>query len=186
MTDSPLFTLNAQLDPTWPYRRLWVHPMGASLNRMVYVDWESGIQENSSPNYTDTDIVGRGELYKSWISNPNRDVQLTLKFRVQGEGRQAIYDEVIYPARWFDKAKYPVYDPSTEQSYDPPPLILTIGRLLRVRCIVTSADITWMEPFEPISLLPHAADVPLTVQVVRRSNPDMGYREESIYTGTWR
>lgn len=187
MTDQPLRDrLMIQLDPTWPHRALWEHPFGARLDRIVYVDWESGVQENASPNYADTDVVGRGELYKHWVSTQNREVVLTLKFRVQNTGRQAIYDEVIYPARFIDKLKYPVYDPGADLSYAPPTVLFRIGQLLQVRGIVTNADLQWMEPVETDTLLPHACDIPLTISIVRRSDADMGYRTESIYSGKWR
>ena len=187
MVDQPLRDrLVVQIDPTWSYRYLWSHPLGLRLNRIVYVDWEAGVQENASPNYADTDVVGRGELYKHWVSTANREVVLTFKFRVQGSGKQAIYDEVIYPARFLDKLKYPVHDFGTGQSYSPPTVLLRIGQLLMVRAVVTNADIQWVEPYEPESLLPHGADVPVTFSVVRRSNEDMGYRDESLYSGKWR
>lgn len=177
--------LTIQIDPTWPWRNLWDHPLGPRLDRITYVDWESGVQENASPNYADTDVVGRAELYKNWISTSNREITITFKFRVQDAGRAAINNEVIYPARFLDKLKYPVYDPGAELQYAPPPVLLRIGELLHVRAVVTNADITWMEPFEPDTLLPHGADVPCTFQVVRKQNNDMGYRTESVRSGTW-
>ncbi len=185
MTDSPFANFYVRIDPTWPYRYLWDHPLGEQVN-FTYVSFGEGFQDASQPTYADTDVIGRGELYKHFMGTSNKELSFTANFRVQNNGTSALRDEVIYPARWLDKCKHPVYDNRSALSYAPPPLLLRIGDLFHLRCIITSASIRWVEPFEPGTLLPHGADVDLTFTVVRRLNLDLGYRSESITTGTWR
>lgn len=178
--------LSVRLDPIWLGRHsgLWSHPLGTQISP-TYIDWESGVAEAAAPNYADTDIVGRGEMFKHWISTGNKDFSLTFKFRVQGRGSFALRQEVLYPARWLDKLKYPVYDSGAQLSYAPPPVMLTIGTFLQVRCVITDANIQWIEPFETDTLLPHGADVPVTFTVTRKLNDDMGYPRQAVTRGIW-
>tara|TARA_R100001086_G_scaffold87122_3_gene42578 strand:+ start:34 stop:597 length:564 start_codon:yes stop_codon:yes gene_type:complete len=178
--------ITIMIDPRWRYRQLWSNPLGATLNRIVYVDWDSGINETAAPSYADTSVLGRGEMFKSYVSTASREVQMTFKFRVQGAGREAIYDEVIYPARFIDQLKYPIYDSGAGLQYPPPPVVLSIGSLLQIRALLTTADVRWIAPFEPEDLLPHGADVQATFTVVRESNNDTGYPRDAARTGAWR
>lgn len=185
MTDSPIPGLSLRLDPTWPYRYLWVHPLGEQIN-LTYVDFGEGIQDSSQPTYAETDVPGRGELYQTFMGTSNKEISFSVQFRAQGEGTDALRREVVWPARWIDACKHPLYDDSAEQTQAPPPLLFRMANLYHVRCIITSADIRWVEPFEPGTLLPHGAEVNLTLKIVRRLDPDLGYRYESITQGHWR
>lgn len=184
-TDSPIPGLSIRIDPTWPYRYLWLNPLGEQLN-LTYVDFGEGIQDGSQPTYADQDIPGRGELIKTFMGTSNKEISFSAQFRVQGEGTDAINREVVWPARFLDALKHPVYDDSIGTSQSAPPVLLQFGRLYLVRAIVTQADIRWTEPFDPVTLLPHGAEVSLTFTVVRRRDPDLGYRLESILNGRWR
>lgn len=170
--------LTLAIDPEWPHRSLWQHPLGTLL-RFTYADWDSGVSESVSPNYTETDVVGRAEPHKAWINNPSRQIQIAFKFRVQGIGSataQAIEEEVIQPARWLDALKYPVYNAQQNISYAPPPVILKIGTLLTARCVLTGGDIEWQfELMDPDLLLPHGANFTATFEVVRTFKQDLSY-----------
>jgi len=185
MTDAPIPGFSLRIDPTWPYRNLWIHPLGEIIN-LTYVDFEGGISDSSSPNYAETEIPGRGESYSTYINTTNKEITFTTQFRVQGTGALAMDREVVQPARWLDACKHPIYDDATNLMVAPPPLLLRIGRLYFIRGVITSADITWTQPFDTITLLPHGAEVSVTMKVVRRYSPDMGYRYESITQGVWR
>lgn len=184
MTDQPQ-NVTIRIDPTWPYYYLWDHPLGDRLD-ITYWDTDSGISDTSAPNYADTDIVGRGELYKNWISTGNKELQITFQFHVQGVGTSALRNEVLLPARFLDALKHPVYDPGTDLSYAPPTVLVQIGSMFLIRAIVTQADIQWMAPFEPGTQLAHHAEVPTTFAVVRRNNADLSYRREAATSGRWR
>jgi hypothetical protein len=183
--DAPFSGMSVRIDPTWPYRYLWLNPLGEQL-RFTYVDFGEGFSDSSQPTYADTDIPGRGELIKTFMGTSNKEISFSAQFRVQGQGTDAINQEVIWPARFLDALKHPVYDDGAGLSQGAPPVLLQIGRLFLVRAVVTSAEIRWVEPFEPTTLLPHGAEVSLTFQVVRRRDPDLGYRIESILNGRWR
>lgn len=184
-SDAPIRGLSVRIDPTWPYRYLWLNPLGEQLN-LTYVDFNEGIGDSSQATYADGDIPGRGELIKTFMGTSNKEISFTAKFRVQGEGTDAINREVVWPARWLDACKHPHYDDGAGLSQAPPPVLLQIGRLFMVRAIVSQADIRWVEPFDTVTLLPHGAEVSLTFQVVRRRDADLGYRYESILSGRWR
>lgn len=184
MTDQPQ-NLIIRIDPTWPNYPLWTHPLGERLD-ITYWDTDSGISDSSSPNYADTDIVGRGELYKNWISTSNKELQITFQFHVQGTGASALRREVTEPARFIDALKHNVYDPGTDISYAPPTVLLQVGSLFLIRAVVTQADIQWQAPFDPGTLLPHHAEVATTFTVTRREDPDLSYRREAVTTGRWR
>jgi len=173
--------LTVMIDPSWPHIRLWQHPLGRTL-RVTFVDFTSGIQEAASPNYVNTEVVGRAEAYKAYLNTTNRQITVPFKFRAQGQttpgdSKQAIIDEVINPARFLDALKYPMYDPNSDISYEPPPILLKIGELISpARCILTGGDLNWLtEPMETDSLLPHGCDFVAQFEVVRRAQVDLSY-----------
>jgi hypothetical protein len=172
--------LTITIDPNWPQIRLWQHPVGRTL-RLTFVDFSSGVQESATPNYVNTEVIGRAEAYKAFINTQNRQITIPFRFRVQGQNttnsRQAIFDEVINPARFLDALKYPVYDPDQGISYAPPPCLVKFGELIRpARCIVTGGDLNWLtEPVETETLLPHGCDFTAQFEVVRRIRPDLSY-----------
>lgn len=171
--------LTVAIDPNWPHRSLWQHPLGSIL-RVAFVGFEDGISESVTPAYVDTEVVGRAEAYKTWINNPNRSIPVTFVFRAQGiDGttpEDVIQREVIQPARFLDALKYPVLNPQQGIVYAPPPVILRIGNLLTVRCVLTGGDIEWnFEAMDPDLLLPHGAKFSATFEVTRSSTRDLGY-----------
>ncbi len=72
-----------------------------------------------------------------------------------------LYSEVQAPAKFIDWLRYPYID-DLGISHGPPPLYLSIGRLLRMRCVVVACAITWVPPFDVNTMLPHGADVAVT------------------------
>jgi len=75
--------------------------------------------------------------------------------------------ETVQPARWLESLKFPIPNSSVGLSYAPPPLILTVGKLLAARVALTEADIRWMPPFEPGTMYPFGAEVRCQFTVVR-------------------
>ena len=184
--------LTLAIDPEWPHRSLWQHPLGGVL-RFAYVDWEAGVTESVSPNYAESDVVGRAEPHKAWINNPSRQITIGFRFRVQGltgDLAQSIEEEVIQPVRWLDALKYPVYNEQQRISYAPPPVILHVGSLLTARCVLTGGDIQWQfELMDPDLLLPHGAHFDATFEVVRSFKQNLGYFPSGStggpVSGTW-
>ncbi len=181
--------LTVEIDKSWNHRRLWDHPLGFKLNFTYVSLFDDGIQENASPNYADTDVVGRAELYKHWISTASREIPLTFHFvaqvRSEGSLQASLRTQVVWPARWLDKLKYPVYDQNAKISYPPPSVLLRIGSLFFGRCVLSAAEVQWKPPFDPISILPYNASVTCTFAVQRRSRPDLGYNRQSVDRGVW-
>jgi hypothetical protein len=167
--------LSLQIDPTYPWADKWAHPQGTSL-AVQYYDTEGGFAESSAPNYADAEVVGRAEPYKTFTGTGSKEISITFNFKAQGE--KSLQEEVTYPARFLDALKYPLS--SGRLSYPPPPCLLTIGALFIARVVITSADITWEAPFDPDTLLPHGASVPVTFTVVRSSG-NLDYNFDGIF-----
>jgi hypothetical protein len=167
--------LSLQIDPAYPYADKWTHPQGDKLS-VVYFDTEGGISETTTPNYSDSEVVGRAEPFKTFSGTGSKEIAITFNFKAQGE--RSIKDEVIYPARFLDALKYPMS--GSRISYPPPPCLLTIGSLFMARVVITAADITWEAPFEVDTLLPHGASVPVTFAVVRNSG-NLDYNFDGIF-----
>ena len=163
------------IDPQWPLARFssaWSSPLKKQLS-FTFIGLESGIQENSGVNYADTDIVGRVEAYKSYLNTSNKEIPMTFHFHAQGLATTAAKDirgvldeEVIQPAKWLDALKYPAIINGV--SHAPPPCVLMIGELLTLRVVATDVSITWTEPFDPETFLPHHAEVSCTFTSVQR------------------
>lgn len=165
---------------------LWLHPLGTIL-KFTYVDWDSGVTESAAVNYGSTEIIGRAEGYRHWIATDNAQISITFRFQVQNEGREAILDEVVRPARFLSQLKYPLYSQSSGLSVAPPHVILRIGDLLTARCLLTGGDIQWRtETLDPATLLPMAATFPAVFTVVRAQQDDLSYKLEMVDSGIWR
>lgn len=79
--------------------------------------------------------------------------------------RNTLTREVRTPALWLEALKYPVID-AAGIAHAPPPVILSIGSLLTMRAVVTNAQIQWLAPFDPETLLPFGADVSVSFTAV--------------------
>ena len=76
--------------------------------------------------------------------------------------------EVVDPVYWLEALKHPVIG-NGGLSHAPPPVLLTVGRLIPTsRCVVIAATPQWMLPFDPDTLMPYAAEVQVTFAVVRK------------------
>ena len=69
--------------------------------------------------------------------------------------------EVMQPSKFLDALKYPLVTPQGV-SVGPPPLLLTIGQLLTMRCIATAVELRSLPPFDPDTLLPYRTEVACT------------------------
>jgi hypothetical protein len=171
--------LTITIDPSWPQIGLWAHPLGNTL-RVTFVDFASGVSEDATPNYVNTEVIGRAESYKAFLNTQNRQIQIPFRFRAQGvtssDPRTAVEQEVILPARFLDALKYPVHDPNQGISYAPPPVLVHFGDLFTARCILASGPLNWIfDPMETDTLLPHGCDVNVQFEVVRRIQADLSY-----------
>lgn len=164
--------LHVSIDPTWyaVNRMRWNSPLGDKLP-VTFLALDDGITEVSSVEYADTQVIGRAEVYKSYMGTGNREISLLFQFRAQGISgvnlKQTIEKEVIAPARWLDALKYPVIVGAL--SIAPPPVILVLGELLVLRCIATAVSLRWGPQFDPATMLPLSADVEVTFTAVHES-----------------
>lgn len=179
MTDANLGErATLMIDPSWPHQALWNHPFGSIL-RFTYIDFEQGIQESVTPNWADTDVIGRAEPYKTFAGLPSREIQITFQF-VNQTGN--LNQEVVLPARFLDALKYPVYSTQSGFSYPPPTCLLKIGDLLTARVVLTGGDLAWKGPVDVDTLLPYQCEFQATFAVVRRFQPDLSYP----FNGLWK
>src|SRR3990172_3248209 len=89
--------------------------------------------------------------------------------------------EVVNPAIWMEALKHPVVG-TDGLSHGPPPILLTVGRLLTARCVVTQSTLNWKEPLDPDTLLPFAAEVQVTFTVVRTKILGNLFKHGRVYT----
>ena len=76
--------------------------------------------------------------------------------------------EVVDPVYWLEALKHPVIG-NGGLSHAPPPVLLTVGRLIPTsRCVVIAATPQWTVPFDPDTLMPYGAEVAVTFAVVRK------------------
>lgn len=166
-----------RIDPDWLAKygegvgKGWNSPLGSKLS-ITFYNFGEGIAENGGVNYSDAEVVGRAEQIKSYVGTNNREIPLTFQFMAQGQDSDSelssvLTNEVLYPAKWLDALKHPYIDQKSGLSHPPPPVILTIGHLLCARCLATDVQVTWKEPFHPVTLIPYAAEVACTFTVVR-------------------
>ena len=160
------------IDPAWYAQNghNWMSPLADKLP-ITYLDLNDGISEQAGVDYADTPVIGRAEVYKTYMGTQNREVTLLFQFRAQGlsdgDISKTCQKEVIDPAKWLDALKYPVI--VNDLNISPPPVILVLGDLLAMRCVATSVSIKWGPTFDPGTLLPLAADVEVTFTAVHSS-----------------
>jgi len=164
-----------EIDPLWTHIIPWESVFGTQNTlTLTFLDLEQGIEEVATPNYTDSEVIGRAEGYKTYVGTGNKEIPLTFSFWAQGEiasGNdltQIIRKEVIERARWIERLKFPFID-EAGVAHAPPPLRLTIGQLITQRVIVTDASIKWLAPFTPDEMLPHGCEISCTFTVVNRA-----------------
>jgi acyl-CoA synthetase (AMP-forming)/AMP-acid ligase II len=174
--------ITLRVDPTWAYYADWVDNAPASIGASfspTFLDFDSGFEISSSPNYQDVAPVGRAESFKTYVGNSNRELSILFQFRAQGLGAtanqnqqlyNAIQNEVLLPCRWLESLKYPFID-AQGISHAPPPLILVLGQILTMRCLLMAGNPKYMAPFDPVTGLPMSAE--FAVQLVSIS-PSMG------------
>lgn len=174
-----------RIDPTWPHASLWRSPLGQTLY-FTYVDFEGGIGESAVANYTDSDVTGRAEPYKSFLGNASKEIQLTISFVAQEGDLQR---EVVDPGRFLDALKYGLFDQGAGLTTEAPPCFLKIGTLFFGRVVMIGGDPQWLGPVDTETLLPHRCEFPATFAVVRqlqtsqanRADGDLSYR----FDGQW-
>jgi len=171
------------IESTWWGRHQDIWPSGlreangdkSDSLQVVFLDLEDGIEENLTPNYADIEVLGRAENFKVFVGAQNKEIPLRLRFWAQGRATSPnritdiIKQEVLVPVRWIEQLKKPLVDDRKDPplSIAPPPVILTVGRLLAARCIVSDASVRWMGPFTTDDVLPSGAEVDITFTVTR-------------------
>ena len=200
------------LDSSWPYAARWVEQALTSHSApCAYVDM-NGIAEQSQPDYARVPILNRPEHIMTFQGVSNREISLVFHYLAEGassyeftpgkssptESSEAsslrvtadiissIRRAVISPALWLDSLKYPYVEAGTGVTHAPPPVYLTIGGLLRLRCVVTSCVITWRGPWYYTSALasdalPMQADVAVTFTSVASASAPIGVNVSDAY-----
>jgi len=168
----PLLLAYISIDPSWYDMNPGGWPLDFSERLdFTFLDLDSGIQETSSVNYGDVQVIGRAESYRTYLGSGNKEVPLNFRFYAQGLKRSIVYEdvlreEVVKPAMWLEALKHP-WQGADGLSHAPPPCFLQIGDLFAGRVIATDVQTTWQPPFDPKTMLPHGADVSCTFTVVR-------------------
>lgn len=107
---------------------------------------EGGFSDTKSANYEDILILGRQEPIRSYSSSSARAINFGLDFFATDD----VLSDVLHRVEWLRSLVYPdVTDGpySTMISKLPPVILLSVGLLYRMRAIVKSVNVTWMEPW---------------------------------------
>lgn len=156
--------VKVDIDPTFGSNRVPLAAFGYLPFRMVFGPLsEEGFSENAGTNYATGDVFGRAEGYMTYSGGSNMTIPLSWHFAA-ADLTEATRN--IRRVRALVSLKDP-YDGPFNLSIAPPPLLLTIGKLLAARVIMTEATVNWKGPFEPGSMIPHHAEVQTTFTVVR-------------------
>lgn len=176
--------IEVDIDPIWlgtakygggTYGDLWIPSaddwsITTSLFALFSTIDDEGITEDSAVMYADTDVPGRAEMYKTYMGTTNREIAIGFQFHAQiPDSTETDEDGVnlvvkyapnwcVQAVRWLDLLKQPVYDPSQDVTYPPPPVILRVGNLLAARCILTGGSPRWIGPFDPDTMFPNCAE----------------------------
>jgi hypothetical protein len=175
--DPAVVNVSLQVDPTYQHRGLFIQRAPGGMTRVSAVFSmmaEEGITEDASVNYARSDVLGRIEQFLTFTSADNKTIPFTWVFICQGVGESpgqpgaggGPFGDVVVPARWLEFLKFP-FRGNAGLSHAPPPLLLTIGRLLAARVVMTDCTIRWMAPFEPATHYPMMAEVQCTMTVTR-------------------
>lgn len=175
------------IDPNWAYYKQWRDRalIGGYLS-MTFCDLDSGVEENAPVNYQETNVLGRAEQFQTYIGNGNRELNFTFQFRAQGVKTSSYYDaidqEVTKPVKWLDSLKFPFVD-DQNISHAPPPLIVAIGQIIRMRAIAVAVTPRWLPPYDPATMLAQSADVACTFRSVHTSLGNYDYNGPGRFIG---
>lgn len=101
-------------------------------------DLLSGVAESTEVRYGTVSTLGRPQDFKTFVGVGSREVSMSIRLHAHGGD----YDnEIRYPALFIESLKFPVVDGGI--SYPPPPVFVSMGRVIYMRAVVTSANIAW-------------------------------------------
>lgn len=186
--------LSVMIDPNYVYKSLWDSIHNETRVDAIFMELAEGITETATVQYDEEHIVGRASSILSFMGVSARQIPLTFRFHVQGRSdftsgdpdqemiSDAIHQEVLTPVKFLEALKFPVID-GMGLAHAPPPVILTIGSLSRMRAIVHECQITWQAPWLIEEMLPYGADVQVTFVEVE---PLVGnFASRSFITSRW-
>jgi len=165
--------LSVMIDQSYVYMDLWTGVHNKTQVDAIFMELAEGITETATVQYDEEHIVGRASSILSFMGVSARQIPLTFRFHVQGRSdfkggdpdpemiSDAIHQEVLTPVKFLEALKYPVID-EMGLAHAPPPVILTIGKLLVMTAIVHECQITWQAPWLIEEMLPYGADVQVT------------------------
>jgi hypothetical protein len=183
--------LRVMIDPSYPHLELWGSVHSKAYVDAVFMELGDGISETATVHYEEEQIIGRASSILSYTGVSARQISLVFRFHVQGSApssgdsatiAQAIRDEVLLPAKFFEALKFPLVD-AMGLAHAPPPVILTIGQLSTMRAVVQDCQTTWQAPWLPVEMLPYGADVSVTFAEVQPLVGNFASRPENV--GRW-
>lgn len=123
------------------------------------------MNETVQAQWNETSVMGRSEPWQTYNSTGPRQIPLDFELQATEDPQK----DVVDPGRWLQASQFPVY--TDTRIYRPPIFLFFWGNLFNVRCRVDQATITWKGPWTDGGMLPHRADVSLSLKAVSSRAP---------------
>lgn len=130
---------------------------------LYFTGFDPAIAEGIQAQYATADVVGRAESYLTYTGTANRELSLSLECHAQTPQEMSdMYDAV----RILQSLCEPI--PGDKGfDYAPPPVIVTVGRLLTMRAVVESVTPTWGPNYDE-NLRPIGCTIAIQFKCVRK------------------
>lgn len=118
--------------------------------------------DSKAPNWSSQEIIGRWTPVRGFSSSGPRTVSLMITFHTgvdQGDSKSGL--DVNLDVMKLRSLTYPNYN---GYAYSPDPIILRIGKMVFMKCIVTSFDCNWTSPWDLDQEVTMIAEVSLVVE----------------------
>lgn len=153
---------------------VWKEPDG-NIRKFVFPMNPESIRETVAPVYVDTLVPGQNRPLYQFINGGPREVSFKLNFFYAQRAREHVRDE-IRTLQNLTQRRYA----SVEQTgvYQGPPVIsFYFGEYFEgTQFIITKADLTAFDLFDPVRLLPMRADMDLSMVEVMPTTQGVGER----------
>lgn len=147
-------------------------------SKLIFEYIPTEISDSKSASYDDVAIVGRSEPFVGYSSSESRTITFDIEFIVSKfqndatSSAETAYDQLMEKVRWCRSLAYPDYH--TQSFVTPPhPCLLKVGKLLSVRVIVESVEVTYKGPWNE-DLLPYSVSVSMPFRVVNTTPFGLG------------
>jgi hypothetical protein len=156
--------------PAVRYQNAYIALEEDTRQRLEFQMFPEEITDTKNAEWAAVPIIGRAEPYRVYASSGPRSISLTLHFFAStDQDDTGVPDDVLQAVAFLRSLVYP--DLRDGIVIPPPVVLLIIGRTFDLRGIVESYSATYREPWELPDIVPHRAEVQLTIAEVNLIPP---------------